>query len=505
MPLKEAVDDIITNLGEGRHIYLHGRNAEGVFSYYINQHLPPLILDTRFHDFSRGGYSNYPVIAIREEDIRLLKDPKIMGFAQKKPQIILISENGSPKPIIKNRNFYSMEARFYLQRDGTYDVDIGIADTMAGLFLDVFDAYGEEEQQPYFQASEIIMYPRSRSILEGILKSVFIQKFPRIQVIASREITNTPNKYEVRMYELAESIAQHLGIKAVKIEETTDRDPSWKGDYVIRESLERTQYLEKANVIVLDDVIMSGKTIESLRLAVVHAKGNYLRSIVLMDRSEEHVRDIYDALTNIQTFMELKERRNQQNGVFDIDRVIEEAMADLYLNVFDAFVNYREGIQQPYFQTSEIIEYSRSRPILEGLLLSVFQKFPNTDVIASRELIGASYQHKVRMYELAETIAQHLGMEAVKIEETTEKEKYVIDSDIEGKSVLVLDDVVMSGKTIAFLKRAVDRAHGEYNGAVVLMDRSEEHVRDIYALTNMQTFMELKERRDQQNGNRLSR
>lgn len=306
--LKEAVNDIITNIGKGKDIYLHGKNAKGVF-YHIKKQLPPSILDTRFHDFSRGGYSNYSVIAIMGEDITLLEDPRIMRFTRENAQIILIDENGSEKPIIENRDFYSMEARFYLQREGTYDIDIGIADAMAHLFLDVFDAfvdYGDGAHQPYFRTSEIIEYSRSRPVLEGLLISAF-QKFPQTQIIASREVSGIHDKNEVRMYELAESIAQDLKLDAVKIEETTEEDPKWRGDYTIR------QDLQNRNVTVLDDVLMTGKTIESLRLAVIQAKGKYLHSIVLMNKLEEPLQKVY-ALTTIQKFMQLKKRRDKQNG-----------------------------------------------------------------------------------------------------------------------------------------------------------------------------------------------
>jgi adenine/guanine phosphoribosyltransferase-like PRPP-binding protein len=140
-------------------------------------------------------------------------------------------------------------------------------------------------------------------------------KFHQAEAIAAREVLGVKGHYDVRMYELAQSIANDIGKEAVKIEQSTKEEPEWQGEYVIRSSLASKSPegndVGRKKVLILDDVIMTGNTLESLKRAVSHAHGDVVQSIVIMDRSQQLNSGVY-ALTSMKRFMELKEMR--ENG-----------------------------------------------------------------------------------------------------------------------------------------------------------------------------------------------
>jgi len=170
----------------------------------------------------------------------------------------------------------------------------------------------------------------------------------------------------------------------------------------------------------------------------------------------------------------------------DIDPPIAEMTAALYLNVDGAVIF---GKDKPYLQTAFLIEYPRSRDMLEGILSSVVRKF-SPQVLASREIVGVPDVTDVRMYELTETIAKKLGLESAMIEKNGEGE-YAVRGDIADKRVLPLDDVVGTGNTIVKIVRTIRKAGGIVKHCVALFDREEgaasklaENDAELYALTN---------------------
>lgn len=179
----------------------------------------------------------------------------------------------------------------------------------------------------------------------------------------------------------------------------------------------------------------------------------------------------------------------------DIDPEISRAVASLYANVDYAFdkdgVESAKGLVKPYFKTSVLIDYPRSRDILEGNLSSVIRKF-NPEVIASRETVGVPPED-VRMFELAQPLAEKLGIEAVRLEKTNGG--YSVDGNVKHKDVLLLEDVVGDGTTKIKLVNAIKRAEGFIKSCIVLLDRKEgakerleaEKV-ELYALTDIDWF-----------------
>jgi orotate phosphoribosyltransferase len=180
----------------------------------------------------------------------------------------------------------------------------------------------------------------------------------------------------------------------------------------------------------------------------------------------------------------------------DIDPAISMIVAELYLNVDNAVDE--EGIElegrliKPYFRTSALIEYDRSRVILEGILASIVMKF-NPDVIASREVTGKPPEDDVRMYELAEPLAKRLGLEAVMIKE--EGDKYSIEGNVDKKRVLLLKDVLGTGDTTQKIIDALKEEKANIAGGIVLLDRNEGASRrlgmdryDLYSVTDLDMY-----------------
>lgn len=310
MSLNEAIEDAKRELNIGMTLHIHGRNAKGLY-HYIKERLP--------EDYFKGM-----------ETLEIGNKKDLEGIPLEnlgEGRFIIID----PKDILSGKNItgaYSMSSTFYTERKGTFDIDIAIADATALLYLDVFDAFvkyerakGPEQVGHYFNTNELIEYSRSRAILEGLVKSVML-KFPQTEIIAARGVKGVEGQQDVRMYELAESIAHSLGITAVKIVPRVEEDPKWKGEYVIREEL-RGENLRAKKVVVLDDVAMTGKTIESLVSAVSHAQGEYIQTIVLMNRAysrDDQGRKVLKqipfvyALTTMDRFKKLKLARDRKNG-----------------------------------------------------------------------------------------------------------------------------------------------------------------------------------------------
>ncbi|MBW2982546.1 phosphoribosyltransferase [Candidatus Woesearchaeota archaeon] len=180
----------------------------------------------------------------------------------------------------------------------------------------------------------------------------------------------------------------------------------------------------------------------------------------------------------------------------DIDPSISRIVAELYLNVDNAVDE--EGIElggeiiKPYFRTSALIEYDRSRVILEGILASIVMKF-NPDVIASREVTGKPPEDDVRMYELAEPLAKRLGLEAVMIKE--DGDKYSLQGDVEKKRVLLLKDVLGTGDTTQKIMDTLEEEKAHIAGSIVLLDRNEGASKrlgwnkyDIYSVTDLDMY-----------------
>ena len=184
----------------------------------------------------------------------------------------------------------------------------------------------------------------------------------------------------------------------------------------------------------------------------------------------------------------------------DIDPAISRMVSELYLNV--DFAVDKEGVRfndgsfvKPYFKTSFLIDYSRSRDILEGILSSVIRKF-EPEVIASRKVAGKPPEDDVKMYDLAAPIAERLGLESAMIER--DDGIYTTEADIKNKRILLLDDVVGDGKTKLALIRSLKMVGGDVSSCVVLVDRLEgaadrlkpEGV-TLYSLTDLKTYERL--------------
>jgi orotate phosphoribosyltransferase len=181
----------------------------------------------------------------------------------------------------------------------------------------------------------------------------------------------------------------------------------------------------------------------------------------------------------------------------DIDPAISRIVAELYLNVDGAVeengITLVDGnVVKPYFRTSYLVDYDRSRDILEGVLLSVIRKF-SAKVIASRESIGIPPED-VRMYELARPLAERVGIESALIDRGSQ-EDYTIKAKIEHERVLILKDVVGDAETTIKIVDAIKRQKGFVEAVVVLLDRNEgarerlekEHVQ-LYSLTDLAMY-----------------
>ncbi|MEM7813866.1 MAG: phosphoribosyltransferase family protein [Candidatus Aenigmatarchaeota archaeon] len=184
----------------------------------------------------------------------------------------------------------------------------------------------------------------------------------------------------------------------------------------------------------------------------------------------------------------------------DIDPAISRMLVSLYRNMDYAVeedgVRFPDGrVVKPYFRTSVLINYPRTRDILEGVLSSAVRKF-NPDVLASREVSGRPPEDDVRMYELAEPIARKLGLSAVKL--TRKGSGYVAEHDLGGAHVLLLEDVVGTGETKLALVEALENAKGNVRACVVLLDRMEGAAAklgacgvELYSVADMTVYQEM--------------
>jgi orotate phosphoribosyltransferase len=187
----------------------------------------------------------------------------------------------------------------------------------------------------------------------------------------------------------------------------------------------------------------------------------------------------------------------------DIDPLISEQVAGLYLNTYYAVeeegVNVPgKGLVKPYFRTSFLIDWNRTRDILEGCITSVVRKF-NPDVIASREILGNAPDN-VKMYDLAEPIAERLGIESAMIEKVNENYVVggIVSPDIKDKKILLLEDVVGDAGTKTEIIKEIRNEGGIIDTCVVLMDRNEggkerlaKEGAQLYSLTDLAMYNKL--------------
>jgi orotate phosphoribosyltransferase len=187
----------------------------------------------------------------------------------------------------------------------------------------------------------------------------------------------------------------------------------------------------------------------------------------------------------------------------DIDPTISEIVSGLYLNVYHAVDE--DGVEIPgkglvklFFRTSILIDWNRTRDILEGCITSVVRKF-DPDVIASRETVGVAPEG-VRMYELAKPIAERLGIGSAMI--TKPSGDYIVGGKdnyiVKDKRVLLLEDVVGDAATKIKIIKATRAVGGIIDACVVLLDKNEggrealkkEGV-ELYSLTDLATYEKL--------------
>jgi len=181
----------------------------------------------------------------------------------------------------------------------------------------------------------------------------------------------------------------------------------------------------------------------------------------------------------------------------DIDPIISEIVAGLYLNVHHAVEEEGieipgKGLVKPYFRTSFLIDWNRTRDVLEGCITSVVRKF-SPEVIASRETLGNA-PDDVKMYELAEPIAERLRIEAAMIKKV--EDAYITwNKKVKDKRVLLLEDVIGDAATKVKLIKEIRDEGGVIDACVVLLDRLEggrealekEGVQ-LYSLTDLATY-----------------
>jgi len=310
MSLQDALKDAAINLTKGRSIQLIGRNAEGLF-HYLKQHLPNdfglKVIDSRKN--KGASISANTVVGV---EFRNGKLPSGLG-----DKLIIIDQENHLSSLNKNKKSkdddllkkpFSMGAEFYINDERTHDLDIMISKATANLYLDVFDAFVTYHDQPFFDTTELIDYERSKPILMGLLESA-MDKFPRVEVIAGREILKAHGQKDVRMYEIAKMLAKRIGIDYAKIEKTEKTDHPRHNDYIIRRN-----NLQGKKILLLEEVLETGKTIEALKKTINYTHGKYQNTVVLIDISREvHKSDIY-ALTNKDVFENLRQEREEMNG-----------------------------------------------------------------------------------------------------------------------------------------------------------------------------------------------
>ena len=325
MALQEAIGDIKQRIEEGRNIWISGRNSEGLYQYIKRNYQANFVELGKDEASIPETADKDALVVVRTSDldrVNALGDSHTLVVIDPKDQILPNYDR-----------FYGMSASHYVEGERKVDLDIAISHSMAELYLQTFGAYQDHEDQPFFVTAELVDYSRSRVILEGLLQSA-IMKFPNRDhgqkpvILASREITGV--KEPVRMYELAETLAGKLGMEPVKIEKTTDKDGSWMKDYVIRSNL------EDRSVIVLDDVVKTGQTVENLALAVLQAKGKLLQTVVCMNRSGKHMSNVYP-LTTEERFNELKKTRGTSPEEFTGHPDSEEGSEQQYEEIIQIF------------------------------------------------------------------------------------------------------------------------------------------------------------------------
>jgi orotate phosphoribosyltransferase len=480
----------------------------------------------------RKVYSNdvksAPFRSVKEKDaagVVSKKPPRVclvdMKYNQRMPQI------GYSRPLVVDQEnisglqgFHDVSDMAYFLDHSAHDIDRPASELVAGLYLNVQGAFVEGDdlislqklhngKKPpyYFRTAELVNNQASRYILEGLIASAILKFDP--EVIASREIVGIPGKTDVKMYELAKQIVERLnnGLEAARITEWRQGDPEWmkKADYVVRDDEDKVtqigdDYSKKKRVLLLEDVIVDGAHKNQLTKTLNFSRSEPERCLVLVDRREGYVKtDIpIDALMDIDTF-----RASQESEEKGLIPAISRMTAALYLNVFDAFVDYEsvsmeDGRKFPfYFKTSELVDYDRSQLILEGLIAAYITLMDfNPDVIVARETAGIPPEDDVKMYSLAQAVANRLGIEAVMA--TKRVCGYNIHGDVKGKKVLLLGDVLATGEHKQVLAASVNMEGGIPSQCLVLMDRLEGgkkmlqgFVNDVYTMTDVDVFRTL--------------
>ena len=411
------------------------------------------------------------------------------------------------------KGFHSVSDMNYFLDHSAHDIDRPVSKLISELYLNVPGAFVEgdeltlengEKTSFYFRTTKLIEDQAAKYILEGLIASTILKFNP--EVIASREIVGIPDKTDVRMYELAKQIVERLnnGLEAARITEWREGDPEWmqKAGYVIRDEDGKVTRIgddsQKKRVLLLEDVVVDGAHKNQLTRTLNYSRSEPERCLVLADRRERNVKvDIpITALMDMDTF-----RDSEPEGLI---AAISRMTADLYLNVFDAFVDYesvsmKDGKHFPfYFKTSELVNYDRSQLILEGLIAAYITLMDfKPEVIVGRETAGIPPEDNVNMYSLAEAVANRLGIESVMATEGAVGYNVNRD-DIEGKRVLLLGDVLAKGDHKQSLAATISRAGGIPSQCVALMDRLEggkevlkDYFDDVRTVTDVDVFRTL--------------
>lgn len=278
----------------------------------------------------------------------------------------------------------------------------------------------------------------------------------------------------------------------------------FKDDYEIIQLSHPDQNIPESNKPVLlwleiGDSFLSVP--QSLRERVKQRENVYL---LVVDVSKQAVRE--------EGFSYLIERVNYflTESEKDVDRAISKMAAELYLNVDYAIdeegITFPDGkIVKPYFKTSYLIDYERSRDILEGLICSTIRKFSDdAKVIVSKEIAGVSPEDNIGMYDLAKSVAKKLEMPSEPIIKTTDG-KFILSwkDTTKHRKIILLEDVVGDGATKVKLIDAIRKANGIPKACVVVLDRNEgakEKLRrrgvELYSLTDIEMYKKiLQERR----------
>jgi orotate phosphoribosyltransferase len=432
-------------------------------------------------------------------------------------------ETGDSRPLVIDqektlefKGFYGVSDMNYFLDHSAHDIDRPVSRLVSELYLNVPGTFVEgdnltlqngEKTPYYFRTAKLVNNDVTKYILEGLIASAILKFDP--DVIASREIVGIPGKTDVRMYELARQIVERLnnGLEVVKITEWREGDPEWmkKVGYVVRDENGKVTQIggdsKKKEVLLLEDVVVDGTHKNALTKTLNYSRSEPERCLVLVDRRKGEVKTEIPitALMDIDTFRDSQESGLGEQGLIT---AISRMTSALYLNVFDAFVDYesvsmKTGKHFPfYFKTSELINYARSQLILEGLIAAYITLMDfKPEVIVGRETAGIPLEDDVKMYELAKTVANRLGVESVMINEDVDG--YVVNGDIKGKNVLLLDDVLAEGDLKHALGNVIKGAGVNLCHCLVFMDKLEggrERLKDemdVNAMTDVDVFKTL--------------